>query len=157
MGWGPVDDCVALTGLERAHQLGVSLFDTADVYGHGRSERLLGRLVEQVPRDSVVLSSKVGYFVGTASHGYHPRHMRHQLEQTLENLRTDYVDIYFFHHAEFGPGDIHLESAIEAMQRFRAEGLIRTVGMRGPHRFALDRLADGPRADKDARFRELFE
>jgi methylglyoxal reductase len=46
---------------------------------------------------------------------------------------------------------------IEAMRRFRAEGLIRTVGMRGPHRFVLDRLADGPRPDKVARFHKLFE
>jgi aryl-alcohol dehydrogenase-like predicted oxidoreductase len=157
MGWGPIDEGAALAGLERAHELGVSLFDTADVYGHGRSERLLGRLVEQVPRDSVVLSSKVGYFAGTAPHGYHPRHMRHQLEQTLDNLRTDHVDIYFFHHAEFGSGDVYLEPAIEAMRRFPEERLIRTVGMRGPHRFVLDRLAEGPRTDKVARFRELFE
>jgi methylglyoxal reductase len=146
MGWGPIDEGAALAGLERAHEWGVSLFDTADVYGHGRSERLLGRFVEQVPRDSVVLSSKVGYFAGTAPHGYHPRHMRHQLE-----------DIYFFHHAEFGSGDVYLEPAIEAMRRFREEGLIRTVGMRGPHRFVLDRLAEGPRTDKVARFRELFD
>lgn len=47
--------------------------------------------------------------------------MRHQLEQTLNNLHTDHVDIYFFHHSEFGPGDIHLEPAIEAMRRFREE------------------------------------
>lgn len=59
----------SLTGLETAWQLGARLYDTADVYGHGRSERLLGRLVEQVPRHEVVLASTVGYFAGTAEHG----------------------------------------------------------------------------------------
>ncbi|MGH3869994.1 MAG: hypothetical protein ACRDSR_00515 [Pseudonocardiaceae bacterium] len=67
------------------------------------------------------------------------------------------LDIYFFHHAEFGSGDVYLEPAIEAMRHFREKGLIRATGMRGPHRFALDRLAHGPCVDKVARFRELFE
>lgn len=158
MGWGSIDDTQAQAGLERAYGLGATLFDTADVYGHGRSERLLGWLVEQVPRESVVLSSKVGYFRGTAPHSYHPLHMRHQLEQSLDNLRTDYLDIYFFHYAEFGGNDERLDAAIETMGDLRAKGLVRAIGMRGPHRFALDRLGNaGARGDKVARFRALFE
>jgi len=98
-GWAEVDDVVALSGLEGAYSLGANLFDTADVYGHGRSERLVGRLVDQVDRNSLVLVSKVGYFAGTAPHGYHPGHMRHQLEQSLDNLHTDYLDVYFLHPA----------------------------------------------------------
>lgn len=158
MGWGPIGDDQALAGLERAYILGARLFDTADIYGHGRSERLLGRLVEQVSRASVVLSSKVGYFRGTAEHGYHPSHMRHQLYQTLENLRTDYLDLYFFHHSEFGKNDRWLDKAIETMDQFRAGGLVRAIGMRGPHRFALDRLKGSQsHPDKVARFQILFE
>lgn len=157
MGWGPIDDTQASAGLERAYASGATLFDTADVYGHGRSERLLGQLVDQVPRASLVLSSKVGYFRGTAPHGYHPVHIRHQLEQSLDNLRTDYLDIYFFHHSEFGENDELLDAAIETMGALRAEGLVRAIGMRGPHRFALDRLDNTRRGDKVARFRTLFE
>ena len=158
-GWSDVDDTVALSGLERAYGLGANLFDTADVYGHGRSERLVGRLVDQVDRNSLVLVSKVGYFAGTAPHGYHPGHMRHQLEQSLDNLRTDYLDVYFLHHANFGPDDRYLHDAVATMRAFRAEGLIRALGMRGPHRFALDRLHTAPalRGDKIARFRALFD
>jgi len=102
MGWGLIDDATAVAGLEQAWELGVRLFDTADVYGHGRSERLLGRLVAQVPRGQLRLVSKVGYFTGTAAHGYDTGHMRRQLDQTLDNLGTEHVDIYFFHHSEFG-------------------------------------------------------
>ncbi len=163
MGWStaPADD-EAVAGLEAAYAVGVRLFDTADVYGHGRSERLIGRLVAQVPRDDLVLVSKVGYFAGTAEHGYAPGHMRHQLEQTLTNLNTDHVDIYFLHHSDFGDHDQWLPGVVRALTSFKAEGLIRAVGMRGPHRFTLDRLPrnpDGPvsgRADKVTRFRELF-
>ncbi|OBF66242.1 aldo/keto reductase [Mycobacterium sp. 852002-51759_SCH5129042] len=157
MGWGRVEESAAVAGLERAWEMGVTLYDTADVYGHGRSERLLGRLVSQVPREGIQLVSKVGYFAGTAAHGYDTGHMRRQLEQTLDNLDTGWLDVYFFHHSEFGPNDERLELAIEAMRGFQQEGLIRAIGMRGPHRYAPDRLSVGPKADKEARFRELFD
>jgi methylglyoxal reductase len=158
MGWAEIDDAAALAALERAFQRGVTLFDTADVYGHGRSERLLAGLIAQIPRDVVVLTSKVGYFAGTAEHGYDPRHMRHQLEQSLQNLGVDFLDIYFLHHQNFGPDDRYLDGAVQAMRDFQAEGLVRAIGMRGPHRFALDRLTTQPhlRGDKIARFRGLF-
>lgn len=158
MGWSEIDDASALAALERAFQRGVTLFDTADVYGHGRSERRLAGLVAQVPREEVVLTSKVGYFAGTAAHAYDPLHMRHQLGQSLQNLGVDFLDIYFLHHQDFGPADRYLEGAVEAMRNFQAEGLVRAIGMRGPHRFALDRLTTEPqlRGDKVARFRGLF-
>ncbi len=160
MGWSTGGDEVrSMTGLETAWQQGARLYDTADVYGHGRSERLLGRLVAQVPRDEIVLASKVGYFAGTAEHGFEPRHMRRQLEQSLDNLRTDHLDIYAFHHPDFGVNDRWLHPALDAMRAFRDEGLIKAIGMRGPHRFALDRLTTPPdqRGDKIARFRALFD
>ncbi|MFE0025526.1 aldo/keto reductase [Amycolatopsis sp. NPDC059021] len=160
MGWSTgADHQQSLAGLETAWQHGARLYDTADVYGHGTSERLLGQLVAQVPREQIVLASKVGYFAGTAEHGFEPRHMRRQLEQALDNLRTDHLDIYAFHHPDFGPDDRWLHPALEAMRSFRDEGLITAIGMRGPHRFAPDRLATPPdqRGDKIARFRALFD
>lgn len=160
MGWSTgSDEVLSLAGLETAWQHGARLYDTADVYGHGRSERLLGHLVAQVPRDEIVLASKVGYFAGTAEHGFEPRHMRRQLEQSLDNLQADHLDIYAFHHPDFGTDDRWLYPAIDAMRTFREQGLIRAIGMRGPHRFALDRLITPPdqRGDKIARFRALFD
>lgn len=67
-----------LQGLRYAFEHGVALFDVADVYGHGRAERKLGQFVIGIPRDGVVLSSKVGYFPSTAAHGYHSQHMRYR-------------------------------------------------------------------------------
>lgn len=158
MGWSTaLRENTAVEGLRCAYQAGVRLFDTADVYGHGRSERLIGTLVAEIDRRDVVLVSKVGYFAGTAEHGYSPSHMRHQLETTLENLRTDHLDVYFLHHGEFGPADRFLPGAVGAMRTFQREGLVTAVGMRGPHRFAPHRLGGGPREDKTARFLHLFE
>jgi aryl-alcohol dehydrogenase-like predicted oxidoreductase len=158
MGWSTARDVDAHAGLRKAYELGARLFDTADVYGHGRSERLLGGLVEEVLRDQLVLTSKVGYFAGTAEHGYHPGHMRRQLEKTLENLGTDYLDVYFLHHPDFGEDDQWLPGAVTAMHDFRAEGLIRAIGMRGPHRYAPERLSPSAaaRPDKISRFRDVF-
>ncbi|WP_081915918.1 aldo/keto reductase [Saccharothrix sp. NRRL B-16314] len=160
MGWSTgADEGQSIAGLETAWQHGARLYDTADVYGHGRSERLLGRLVTQVPRNEIVLASKVGYFAGTAEHGFEPRHMRRQLEQSLDNLQTDHLDIYAFHHPDFGADDRWLHPSVDAMRTFREQGLIKAIGMRGPHRFALDRLTTPPdqRGDKIARFRALFD
>lgn len=158
MGWSTARDTASREALEVSYDLGVNLFDTADVYGLGHSERLLGALLQQVPRTSVVVSSKVGYFAGTASHGYVPSHMRRQLETTLENLGTDYVDIYHFHHPDFGPEDRYLDGALAQMDQFRQEGLVRYVGLRGPHRLASERmqLAPGQRENKNDRFHRLF-
>jgi methylglyoxal reductase len=159
MGWSTGSDADSEAGLRKAYELGARLFDTADVYGHGRSERLIGRLVADVARDSLVLTSKVGYFAGTAEHGYEPGHMRRQLEQSLDNLGTDHLDIYFLHHPDFGDDDQWLPDAVTAMFDFRAEGLIRAIGMRGPHRYAPERLTHDPgtRPDKIARFRTVFD
>jgi methylglyoxal reductase len=160
MGWASGSpEAAAIEGLETAWELGARLYDTADVYGHGRSERRLGHLIAQVPRDQIVIASKVGYFAGTAEHGFDPRHMRRQLGQTLDNLGTTHLDIYGLHHADFGPGDRWLAPAVEALREFKAEGLISAIAMRGPHRFALDRLTTPPnrRGDKIERFRAVFE
>jgi aryl-alcohol dehydrogenase-like predicted oxidoreductase len=156
MGWSTATDNAARAGLERAFELGANLFDTADVYGHGHSERLIATLLAQVPREEVIVCGKTGYFAGTAPHAYDPRHMRRQLEQTLDNLKTDYLDLYALHNNNFGPGDRYLAGAIDAIRTFQREGLVRGLGMRGPHRYAPDRLTAVPREDKYARFRMLF-
>src|ERR1022692_1445004 len=158
MGWSTADDRASVQGLETACQLGANLFDTADIYGHGRSERLVGHLVRQAGRDNLVLSSRVGYFAGTAAHPYLPSAMRRQLETTLENLQTDHLDIYFLHNSNFGDDDRYLGGAIGQMRIFQDEGLINALGMRGPHRFATDRLTvpKQQRQDKYKRFRSIF-
>ncbi|MGH3429828.1 MAG: aldo/keto reductase, partial [Mycobacteriales bacterium] len=76
IGWDHVDPDAAYAGLVRAYELGITLYDTADVYGLGHSERLLGRLLRIADRSSVVVASKVGYFAGTACHTYHPTQIR---------------------------------------------------------------------------------
>lgn len=158
IGWDNVDENAAYEGLQRALEAGITLFDTADVYGLGRSERLIGRLLRETERDSIVISSKVGYFAGTAEHPYVPRQMLHQFATTLDNLATSYVDLYHLHSSEFGPRDVHLEPAITTMQRLRDQGRIHAIGMRAPRRFAVEwaDTPDHPDAAETRRFLHLF-
>jgi aryl-alcohol dehydrogenase-like predicted oxidoreductase len=87
IGWDRVDSGRALAGLLHAQELGVTLYDTADVYGLGHSERLLGRLLSRVPRHEVVISSKVGYFA-SAAHPYTAEQMGRQLVRAGRDRRV---------------------------------------------------------------------
>ncbi|MDD4891214.1 MAG: aldo/keto reductase [Phycisphaerae bacterium] len=103
VGCGPLGG-PGKTGLEpalrRAFDLGVNLFDTADMYAGGASEDTLGRVFADVPRDKIVWATKFGT-VREAGGGYHKDvsvgHMKQMFEQSLRRLRTDHVDIYQLH------------------------------------------------------------
>ncbi|MFD8258668.1 aldo/keto reductase [Streptomyces griseoluteus] len=121
-----------LSGLHRAVERGATFFDTADSYGCGHSERLLGQFSRQNPDLALQLSSKVGQIRGSAEHPYAGRHIHHQLEQTLENLYAEELHLYTLDSFDFGPGDRYLGNALDAMRTLREVKAIRAIGMRGP-------------------------
>lgn len=126
-GWANVDEREIKEAIDYAIANGVNHFDNADVYGNGRSERMLARILGERSKD-VIIATKVGWFPGTAEHAYEPQHIRHQCEQSLVNLKREYIDIYYFHHGNFGEGDMYLDDAIDVMYRLREEGKIRLIG-----------------------------
>ncbi|MEO6847937.1 MAG: aldo/keto reductase [Chthoniobacterales bacterium] len=129
-GWANVDEDEVLAGVKAGIDAGVNHFDNADVYGNGRAERLLGKVLHRlgVRSTDFVIATKVGHFPGTAEHAYEPAHIRSQLEQSLINLRRDYVDIFYFHHADFGPDDRYLPEAAATMDALVKEGKVRLKG-----------------------------
>lgn len=127
------DDGPFLDGLRRAVELGANLLDTADSYGAGRAERVLGRLLREYPNRTFLTSSKVGKIRGSAPHAYADRHIHHQLQQTLENLYVEELDFYTLDSWDFGPQDRYLGPAIDQMHTLRDVGAIRAIGMRGPY------------------------
>jgi len=127
-GWRDIDKKEVIRAVAYALDAGVTHFDNADVYGNGRAERLLAKALGDRSAD-VVIASKVGHFKGCAAHAYEPLHIRHQCEQSLFNLKRDYIDFYYFHHGDFGPNDCYLDDAGEAMQRLLREGKIRCIGL----------------------------
>ena len=129
VGWRDHDDARARAALRAAHAAGITHWDTADVYGDGRSEALLGSMWGEVPRDEIFLATKVGWFAGEHPRYYHPQLIRERLERSLKLLQTEAVDLYYLHHCDFGPDDRDLEPAVELLLRLRDEGKIRWIGL----------------------------
>jgi aryl-alcohol dehydrogenase-like predicted oxidoreductase len=126
LGWGEVDDDESVAAIRRALELGVTFFDTADVYGAGRSERVLGRAVAG-HRDEVVIASKWGNVfdedtkVLTGS-DQSVEYMRTAVRASLQRLGTDYLDLYQLHIA---PTVEEAEPLADAAEELVKEGLIR--------------------------------
>lgn len=129
-GWANVDEDEVVAAIRSGLDQGVNHFDNADVYGNGRAERMLARVLQKlgVDTNSIVIASKVGHFKGTAEHAYEPAHIRHQCEQSLINLKRDAIDVYYLHHGDFGPEDRYLHAAAETLQQLKTEGKIRVIG-----------------------------
>ncbi len=127
LGWGDVDDAQSERAIHCALEAGITLFDTADAYGTGHAEEVLGRALHK-RRSEVVVATKFGHtqdqarrqLVGTdVSAGY----IRRACEASLERLRTGWIDLYQLH-----LGDLPIEQAIEVagvLERLRDDGLIR--------------------------------
>lgn len=127
-GWADPDRKEITEAVRYAVERGVSHFDNADVYGNGKAERLLAEALGG-ERKRVVIATKVGWFSGTAAHAYEPLHIIRQCEQSLVNLQRDWIDLYYFHHADFGENDRYLDGALEAVSRLKKEGKIRHTGL----------------------------
>lgn len=129
-GWANVDEDEVTAAIKAGVDSGVNHLDNADVYGNGRAERMLARCLDKLGMRSsdLVIATKVGHHPGTAAHAYEPAHIRHQCEQSLINLKRDYIDLYYFHHGNFGPGDQYLADAAGVMDRLVEEGKVRVKG-----------------------------
>ena len=101
VGWSDVDDNESIRAIHRALDLGVNFFDTADVYGTGHSEEILGKAL-MGRRDKVVIATKFGNVFDSetrqcTSEDGSPEYVREALEASLRRLNTKYIDLYQFH------------------------------------------------------------
>jgi myo-inositol catabolism protein IolS len=127
-GWSPIDPHEVSDAINYAVEHGVTHFDNADCYGDGRAELLLAKSISTKSKD-LTISSKVGWIQSRGNHPYHPSNIRFQCEQSLKNISRDVIDIYYFHHGNFGKNDQYLSDAIETMHQLRDEGKIRAIGL----------------------------
>ncbi|MGV9266671.1 aldo/keto reductase [Kitasatospora sp. NPDC003701] len=144
-GWASVDDDCAVDALRRAREEGATVFDTSDVYGLGHSQRLLGRMLAQVPREGISITSTVGAFRGTSVNAYSSLNLHGQVEQSLENLGVESLDVLTLHHTDFGPRDQYLQEARETLEALRDLGRVKALGMRAPNRLAAGAESSGDR------------
>jgi aryl-alcohol dehydrogenase-like predicted oxidoreductase len=112
--------------VDRAFERGVRVFDTANAYGNGESERILGRAI-RARRGEVILATKVGFAqVDRRPEGLSPARIRQALAQSLERLGTDYVDLYYLHVPDH---DTPIEASLEAIREALEAGSIRAFGV----------------------------
>ncbi len=142
--WGAQDQTDVNALVRRAVELGINYFDTAEIYNNGRSETSLGLALQGVPRDKVIIGSKV-----TPAHCYHDT-LIESCEASLRRLGTDYIDLYMIH----WPLHLHsvrhvtndetiinnpptVEEAVAALTKLQQQGKIRHIGVSN---FAKNRL-----------------
>lgn len=129
LGWGRTSDDESLATIRRARDLGVNFFDTADSYGFGRSESLLGIVLSR-RRDDVVIATKVGIVrtsSGQLKKDFSKQHIFHAVDGSLKRLRTDFIDLYQVHNPTLD--DLRREDIQEAMERLQEVGKIRFWGV----------------------------
>ncbi len=126
-GIGAIDEKTARSLVDMALERGVTLIDTADIYGYGASESLLGKILAK-RRSKVVLATKVlGQMKpgDPSSGGLSRRHITQGLEASLKRLRTDYVDLYMPH--GWDPA-VPLQETLEALHDAKQAGKVRVLG-----------------------------
>jgi aryl-alcohol dehydrogenase-like predicted oxidoreductase len=130
VGWGQVDDAESIRAIHYALDAGINFFDTAANYGCGHSERILSQVIAG-QRDKVILATKFGYVVDeekrivTEAEDVVKR-IHQECENSLRNLKTDYIDLYQFHKGDHDPGQAAEVRAV--LETLVEEGKIRWYG-----------------------------
>ena len=127
--YGPTDDQESLQALIAAINQGCNFIDTADVYGYGHSEKLIGEIVSRVDRKSLILATKVGgdFYSGRVIMNFSADYIRFAISQSLKRLKTDYIDLYQLHNPSLEL--IKDGEVFEVMRELQAEGKIRYFGV----------------------------
>lgn len=140
IGWGKVDDDQSIAALHRSFDLGIRFFDTADFYGLGHSEELIGQAFGD--RKDVVIATKVGHRLGSDQEimlDYSKSHILKACEDSLRRLRRSVIDFYQLHSARVA--DLERGECIEAMELLKEQGKIRYWGL------SLNTFDPAPEAD----------
>jgi aryl-alcohol dehydrogenase-like predicted oxidoreductase len=130
-GWGDVQEKELVDAVHTAIDNGVTIFDTADTYGLGQSERTLGKALGSKRKD-VAIADKFGVRAGNGPTFYDnsPEYIRQALELSLKNLGTDYIDLYQVHYRD---EKTPLSVVIETLDVLKKEGKIRYYGLSNIH------------------------
>ncbi|WP_288527920.1 aldo/keto reductase [uncultured Secundilactobacillus sp.] len=138
-----LNDDVGLEIVKTGLQNGITLLDTAYVYGLGHSEELVGQAIKDFDRSKIILATKGAHDFSSGEQVINndPKFLTAQVEASLKRLGTDYLDIYYIH---FPDKDTPKAEAVGALQRLREQGKIRAIGVSN---FSVDQVksanADG--------------
>jgi len=137
--WGPQDESDSISAIRAALDAGITTFDTAEGYGAGYSEALLGKTLTGI-RDRAVIASKV------SSDNLAPSDLKAACERSLKRLATDYIDLYQIH---WPSRRIPLSETLGALEELKAQGKIRAIGVCNFGPLDLDDLTAAGRAESN--------
>ncbi len=128
--YGPSDDLQSSATIQRAHELGITLFDTADMYGNGQNEELLGKAIRPF-RDEVIIATKCGIVRDPSNPTARTlngsaNYITTSCEQSLQRLGIDVIDLYYLHRID---PQTPIEVSMEALAKLVAQGKIRHIGL----------------------------
>lgn len=126
--YGETNDESAIATIQRALDLGINLLDTADLYGDGHNEQLIGKAIKQ-RREEAVIATKTG-FVPTGNYQYKidgsPKHIYEACDASLKRLGVEYIDLYYLHRAD---PNIAIEESVDAMANLVKAGKVKHIGL----------------------------
>ena len=125
---GATEDDAARQCIEKAYDLGINFFDTANVYAAGESEKVVGRVLAQYPRESYFLATKVFFPMGNGPNdrGLSRKHIFEQCHASLKRLNADYIDLYQCHRYD---STTPLEETLTALDDLTSQGKILYAGV----------------------------
>ena len=126
--WGTVAEDDAYAALNRAIDVGVNFLDTADVYGDGRSEKLIGRLLKERPQDEIFVATKAGRRLDPhTTEGYNRENLSNFVDRSLKNLGVEALDLLQLH---CPPTEAYKQdSTFEALDWLQKDGKVRNYGV----------------------------
>jgi aryl-alcohol dehydrogenase-like predicted oxidoreductase len=137
--YGPADERESIATIHRALELGMFFLDTANVYGDGHNEYLIGRAIAD-RRDQVILATKFGLKRddGSLNIGGHPEYVKACCDESLARLGVEYIDLYYQHRVD---PDIPIEETVGAMAELVQAGKVRYLGLSEASVDSLERAA----------------
>ena len=130
-GWGSVSRNELIDAVNKAIEIGVNFFDSADVYGLGEGERTLGEALGS-NRNKAVIGTKFGVRIenGKTFYDNSPEWINKAIEQSLKRLKTDYIDLYQVHYRD---DKTPINDVVETLEKLKKRGLIRAYGLSNVH------------------------
>jgi len=124
LAYGPGDEREGIATIQKAHDLGVTFFDTAELYGWGENEKIVGRAVRDF-RDDIVIATKFG-FTRDYGHDSRPEHIREVLDNSLRYLGMDHVDVLYQHRVD---ASVPIEDVAGTVKELIDAGKVKYFGL----------------------------